>query len=74
MRALNVPIHDVESLTPKEKLLTTDDQESTKVTEDLTREEKRKIDKDEKQRKKIEADLEPERLLREEIDLTKRTV
>lgn len=40
----------------------------------MTREEKRKLEKAEKEKKKIEADLEPERLLKEEIDLTKRTV
>lgn len=40
----------------------------------MSKEEKRKIEKEIKQKKKIEADLEPERLLKEEMDITKRKV
>jgi len=42
--------------------------------ENLSREEKRKIEREEKKKKKIEADLEPERILKEEMDITKRRV
>lgn len=40
----------------------------------MSREEQRKVDRQIKEKKKIEADLEPERILREEIDMIKRKV
>jgi hypothetical protein len=42
--------------------------------EQMSKEEKRKVEKDIKLKKKIEADLEPERILQNEIDLIKRKV
>jgi len=38
----------------------------------MTKDEQRKIEREMKKQKKIEADLEPERLLKEEMDITKR--
>lgn len=78
MRSLNTPINkNALFLSPeqtKEEYENKENERVNKVNENLTREEKRKIEKEEKHRKKIEADLEPERLLREEIDITKRTI
>ena len=42
--------------------------------QNLTKEEQRKIEREMKKQKKIEADLEPERLLKEEMDIAKRRV
>lgn len=41
---------------------------------DMSSHDKRKIERDIKLQKKVQADLEPERLLREEIDQVKRKV
>jgi len=42
--------------------------------EEMSKEERRRIERETKKQKKIEADLEPERLLREEMDLIRRKV
>ena len=42
--------------------------------ENMNKEEQRKMERELKRQKKIEADLEPERLLQEEMDIAKRRV
>lgn len=78
MMALNVPINNVENFLPKnkEEEIKEEDKENLlkKQMESLPKEEQRKLEREIKKQKKLEADLEPERLLREEMDLTKRKI
>ncbi|CDW75335.1 UNKNOWN [Stylonychia lemnae] len=82
MMALNIPINNPNQIL---QLLPQNEEERQKETENkenilkkqmesMSREEKRKVEREIKKQKKIEADLEPERLLKEEMDLTKRRV
>lgn len=67
--ALNVPVSNVESLRPRDLVAEkkeTEEKENRlkKQMEEMTKDEQRKIERELKHKKKIEADLEPERVLR----------
>lgn len=67
--ALNVPVSNVESLKPRDLVAEkkeTEEKENRlkKQMEEMTKDEQRKIERELKHKKKIEADLEPERVLR----------
>jgi len=79
MMALNIPIRDVDSLRPRdleEEKRAQEDKENRLKAEmaQMTRDQLRKKEKEIKEAKKIEADLEPERILKEEMDVIKRKV
>eukprot|EP00349_Pseudokeronopsis_sp_Brazil_P004444 CAMPEP_0202961792 /NCGR_PEP_ID=MMETSP1396-20130829/5874_1 /ASSEMBLY_ACC=CAM_ASM_000872 /TAXON_ID= /ORGANISM="Pseudokeronopsis sp., Strain Brazil" /LENGTH=207 /DNA_ID=CAMNT_0049681889 /DNA_START=471 /DNA_END=1094 /DNA_ORIENTATION=- len=74
MKALHVPIKDIQFLLSKPIEEEKDEKNKENMFEGLTREEKRKLEKDIKNQKKIEADLEPERILNEEISAEKARV
>ena len=67
--ALNVPVSNVESLRPRDLVAEqkeTEEKENRlkKQMEEMTKDEQRKIERELKHKKKMEADLEPERVLR----------
>ena len=67
--ALNVPVSNVESLRPRDLVAEqkeTEEKENRlkKQMEEMTKDEQRKIERELKHKKKIVADLEPERVLR----------
>jgi hypothetical protein len=79
MPALNVPLRDLEGLKPRdaeEERRELEDKENRvrRQMEQMSKEELRKLERENKQRKKVEADLEPERALKAEMDIVKRKV
>jgi hypothetical protein len=74
-----MPVNDVEKLRPrdlaKEKAEAEDKENRLRQQmEEMSKEERRRIERETKKQKKIEADLEPERLLQQEMDLIRRKV
>jgi len=80
MMALNTPINSARQFLraeiEEEKKRDQENKENIlkKQMENMTRDEMRKAEREIKKQKKIEADLEPERILKEEMDIVKRRV
>ena len=79
MLALNRPIHAAQEILPRdiaaeEAKAQKEKEKKLKELEDVPKEEKRKWEREEKKRAKMEADLEPERLLRDEMAIAKARV
>lgn len=78
--ALNTPINSARQFLraeiEEEKKRDQENKENIlkKQMENMTRDEMRKAEREIKKQKKIEADLEPERILKEEMDIVKRRV
>jgi hypothetical protein len=79
MMALNTPISNIEQVKPRdfeaEKKEQEDKENQLKIEmSQMNRDELRKKEKEIKLKKKIEADLEPERVMKAEMDVVKRKV
>jgi len=79
MMALNVPIRDIDQLRPRDldaEQKALEDKENRLKAEMavMNRDQLRKKEKEIKEAKRVQADLEPERILREEMDIIKRKV
>ena len=79
MMALNVPIKDIDSIRPRDLDAEKKDQEDKEnrlksEMAEMNRDQLRKKEKEIKEAKKVKADLEPERVLKEEMDMIRRKV